>query len=302
MKINLNQNENFPIDNFLRTLLEVVKEKSSVIKVQIPRLHKLWRNFWENTPIESKTIRSVVVDDKRFISDLKYRINVVRNLQYAMNDGFFVVKSIVGSIFNTYIDSDLISEDFANDDLVSAKLMISDILVGSLLQFVVLDKGSIPIPYIIIAKNKSLMKVKALSVDRIVDDLKKNGFEVSNEYVSSVLNDMIELGYVSSDKIIDSDKIVYKFVKDFSLSEAGQRKFDKKIKPLLEWTIALWRSFFNIRSLDTQIPKNYTNHGFLEETVKRAATQGFLSAYNVMENIGNYYEIKIKKKKENILN
>ena len=290
----MNQNENLPIDNFLRTLLEIVKNKSSVIKVQIPRLQKLWLQFWGKTQVELKTIRPVVVDNERFISDLKYRIEVVRNLQHAMNDGFFVVKSIIEPIFNTYIDSDLISEDFTNNDLVSAKLMISDLIVGSLLQFIVLDKSSIPIPYIIIAKNKALMKVKALSIDRIVDDLKKNGFKVSNEYVSSVLNDMIELGYVYSEKIIDSGEIVYKFVKDFSLSEAGQRKFDMKIKPLLEWTIALWRSLFNIRSLDTPIPNDYPHRGFLEETVKRAATQGFLSAHNVMENIVNYYEIIIK--------
>jgi hypothetical protein len=291
----LNQNENPPIDNFLRTLLEVVKEKSSNIRAQIPRFHKLWMQFWGETQIELKTIRSVDVDDKQFISDLKYRIEVVRNLQHAMNDGFFVVKSIVESIFNKYIDSDLISEDFFNADLVAAKLMISDILVGSLLQFIVLDKSSIPIPYIIIAKNKALMKIKALSVIRIVDDLKKNGFEVSSEYVTSILNDMIELGYISSEKVIDSDEIVYKFVKDFSLSEAGQRTFDQKIKPLLEWTIAIWRSLFNIRSLDTPIPNDYPHRKFLEETVKRAATQGFLSAHNVMENIANYYDIIIEK-------
>ncbi|MHA1476300.1 MAG: hypothetical protein ACTSRX_00020 [Promethearchaeota archaeon] len=287
----MNQIENPPVDNFLRNLLQVVKEKSSNIKAQIPRLHKLWVQFWgDNTQIELKTIRPVVVNDNRFISDLKYRITVVRNLEYALNDGYFVVKLIVESVFNSYIDSDLMSEDFINDDLVAAKLMISDILVGSLLQFIVLEKSSIPIPYIIIAKNKALMKIKALSIDRIVNDLKKNGFEVSNEYVSSVLNDMIELGYVSSENDIDTGQIVFKFVKDFSLSVDGQRKFDNKIKPLLEWTISIWRSLFNIRSLDTPIPNDYLNRNFLEETVKRAATQGFLSAHNVMGNIAKYYE------------
>jgi len=287
----LNQIENPPVDNFLRTLLQVVKEKSSNIKAQIPRLHKLWVQFWgDNTQIELKSIRPVDVDDNRFISDLKYRITVVRNLEYAMNDGFFVVKLIIESVFNSYIDSDLISEDFINDDLVAAKLMISDILVGSLLQFIVLEKKSIPIPYIIIAKNKILMKIKALSISRIVDDLKKYGFEVSNEYVSSVLNDMIELGYVSDEIDIDTGQIVYKFVKDFSLSVDGQIKFDKKIKPLLEWTISIWRSLFNIRSLDTPIPNDYPHRNFLEETVKRAATQGFISAHNVMGNIAKYYE------------
>ncbi len=295
MNKNLNQIENPPVDNFLRTLLQVVKEKSSNIKAQIPRLHKLWVQFWgDNTQIELKTIRPVVVNDNRFISDLKYRITVVRNLEYAMNDGFFVVKLIVESVFNSYINSELMSEDFINDDLVAAKLMISDILVGSLLQFIVLEKSSIPIPYIVIAKNKALMKIKALSIDRIVNDLKKNGFEVSNEYVSSVLNDMIEIGYVSGEKDIDTGQIVYKFVKDFSLSEAGQIKFDKKIKPLLEWTISIWRSLFNIRSLDTPIPNDYPHRNFLEETVKRAATQGFLSAHNVMGNIAKYYENTIE--------
>jgi len=276
----------------------VVKEKSSNIRAQIPRLHKLWSQFWGETQVELKAIRPVVVDDKRFISDLQYRIDVVRNLQNAMNDGFFAVKSIVEPIFSNYIDSDLIYKDFSNEDLVAAKLNICDLLVGSLLQFIVLDKNAIPVPYIIIAKNKALMKLKALSIHRIVDDMNKNGFEVSNEYVSSVMNDMIDLGYVSKHKIIDSDEIVYKFVKDFSLSELGQSKFDQKIKPLLEWTIALWRSLFNIRSLDTPIPDDYSHRSFLEETVKRAATQGYLSSHNVMENIANYYEILLENKKE----
>ena len=105
------------------------------------------------------------------------------------------------------------------------------------------------------------------------------------------MNDMIELGYVSSEIKPDSGENIYKFVKDFSLSENGQKIFNKKIKPLLEWTIALWRSLFNIRSLDTPIPIDYPHREFLEETVKRAATQGFLSAYNVMENIADYYEL-----------
>ncbi|QEE17904.1 hypothetical protein DSAG12_03742 [Promethearchaeum syntrophicum] len=295
----MNQNENPPIDNFLRTLLEVVKEKSSNINAQIPRLHKLWRLFWGETQIELKTIRSVFVDDKRFITDLQYRFEVVRNLQHAMNDGFFVVKSIIEPIFSIYMDSDLISKDFSNENLVAAKLIISDVLVGSLLQFIVIDKNAIPIPYIIIAKNKALMKVKALSIDRITEDMKKNGFEVSTEYVTSVFNDMIQLGYILCENSKESDEIVYKFVKDFSLSELGQRKFDQKIKPLLEWTIALWRSLFNIRSLDTPIPEDYPHRSFLVETVKRAATQGYLSAQNVMENIANYYEILLGNVKEN---
>ena len=295
----MNQNENPLNDNFLRTLLEIIKEKSSNIKAQIPRLHKLWSQFWGETKVELKTIRPVTVDDKRFNSDLQYRIEVVKNLQHAMNDGFFVVKSIVEPIFNNYIDSELISKDFPIEDLVAAKLIISDVLVGSLLQFIVLDKNAIPVPYIIIAKNKALMKVKALSIDRIIDDMKKNGFEVSNEYVSSVLNDMIQLGYVSRETVIDSDEIVYKFINDFSLSETSQKKFDVKIKPLLEWTIALWRTLFNIRSLNTPIPDDYPHRRFLEETVKRAATQGYLSAHNVMENIAKYYEILMESKKEN---
>ena len=285
------QTDKISTDNFLKTLLEIIREKSSIIKSQIPRLQKLWFQFWGNDQFELKTIRSVVFIEEKFITDLNYRIEVVRNLQYAMNDGFFVIKSIIEPIFNIYFNSEFISKDFAIDDIVAVKLIISEILVGSLLQFIVLDKKSIPIHYIIVAKNKALMKLKALSIDRIVIDMEKNGFEVSHDFVKSIMNDMIELGYVSSEIEPDSGEIVYKFVKDFSLSETGQKIFNKKIKPLLEWTIALWRSLFNIRSLDTPIPIDYPHREFLEETVKRAATQGFLSAYNVMENIADYYEL-----------
>ncbi len=64
----------------------------------------------------------------------------------------------------------------------------------------------------------------------------------------------------------------------------------KKVRPLLDWAIEMWRSLFNIRSLNIVVPEVYPMQEFLIETLKRASTQGFANAVNVIENIANYYQ------------
>jgi hypothetical protein len=278
------------VDNFLRTLWEIISEQATTIKTQPQRLHKLWDQYWTKMNVELPPIRLIDLDKEKFLTDIPYRLDRVRTLQAAMGDGFQLIRTIVHSIYNKYIQTQLILEDYSQEDVIPVSFLISDILVGSLLQYIVIDKPPIPIGFILIAKNKSLMKMKALTVERLGKDMYKNGFQVTPEEIQRVLDEMVQMGYLAQEPDNKSGLPAYKFVKEFTISD-GESKFKKEIKPILEWVVGLWRSLYNIRSVDTPIPDNYPHKEFLEETVKRAATQGYASAYNVIENIGNYYKI-----------
>lgn len=256
----------------------------------MPRLMNLLQLYWGKLNVQIPDIRRTPLDKVRFMQDLPYRIECIRNLQYAMNDGYFVIKALVDALFNVYINENLISEDFNDLDAIPVSFLISEQFVGSLLQFIVVDKTPIPMGFIIIAKNKMIMKLKGRSASQIKEDLEKNGFSASNDEINNVLHQLLELGYINAIPSSDPSDPVYKFIKEFTLTTEGQALFQKKVKPLIEWAVELWRSLYNIRSIDTIIPETYPFREFLMETVKRAATQGFATAVNVIENIGNYYQ------------
>src|SRR6056297_2194862 len=145
------------LDHLLTTLLEVVDEKSVFIKTQQPRLHTLWDNFWDNSPLEIPQIRNIPLNKRKFISNLEYRAKILDNLSEAMKDGYNVVKTVVNFILLDYIQKGKFKDDFPQSSPDMVKYKIIDDMLGSLLQFVVLDNIPIPLDYIIVAKFKSLM-------------------------------------------------------------------------------------------------------------------------------------------------
>jgi hypothetical protein len=283
-------------DLFLPTLWDIISEQSTTIKTQMPRLKHLWQTFWAALTMNLPDIRIIQLDKKRFFSEIPYRLECIRTLEYAMTDGFYVIKAIIDALFHQYIDSDLIQDDFGEQDAIPVSFLISENLVGSLLQFIVLDKTPIPIGFLLIAKNKSIMKLKGRTASQLLDDLHKNGFQSTLDEISNVLLEMQSLGYLAGEMDIELNEIRYKFIKDFTVSAPNEKKYQSKIKPLLEWAVELWRSLYNIRAIDTIIPDTYPYPEFLRETVARAATQGYMSAQNVIENIGNYYKMILEQK------
>ena len=122
-------------------------------------------------------------------------------------------------------------------------------------------------------------------------------------------NMLIEKGYVEKRPLTDEEKnkwdhgsfyYTWKKDMDFKLSEEGESFYRNNIFPVLEWCVGLWRSMYNIRELDVVIPDSYKWKSFLEKTVAKAATQGFMTCYWVIKNIRKYYEMIIagKEKKE----
>jgi len=285
-------------DLFLSTLGDILSEQSTTIRTQMPRLRNILEDYWKILKVTLPEIRPVVINKERFLthpSDLTYRIECVRSLQYAMMDLFFVIKAIAELLFNQYLSSDLISQDFSEQDKVPLSFLISEFFIGALLQFVSIDHSSIPTGFIVIAKNKALMKLKGRTSQQLLDDLEKNGFSSNIQEIDSILCFLTDLGYLSMEEEVTTNENRYKFIKDFKLTPEGEGIFQKKIRPVLDWAIEMWRSVYNVRSIDVIVPDNYPYREFLTETVKRAATQGYETAYNVMENIGNYYEICLNK-------
>jgi len=283
-------------DLFLSTLWDILSEQAVTIKTQMPRLNNMLKDHWGKLNVQIPDVRRITLEKQRFFTDLPYRIECIRNLQFAMNDGYFVIKALVDALYNIYIGENHISEDFNDLDSIPVSFLISEQFVGSLLQFIVMDKTPIPLGFFIVAKNKMIMKLKGRSAQQIKEDLEKNDFNVQIEEINSIFQQLLELGYINKIESSNPNDPIFKFVKEFTLTAEGQALYQKKVKPLIEWAVELWRSLYNIRSIDTIIPDTYPFREFLLETVKRAATQGFATAINVIENIGNYYQLCIDQK------
>jgi len=90
----------------------------------------------------------------------------------------------------------------------------------------------------------------------------------------------------------------YKWIKDYKLTPAGDAAYRKNILGIIEWAVELWRTMFNFRELDVVIPEDYKWKSYLEKTVSKAATQGFMNAYWIVKNITKYYEMIIEERKQ----
>ena len=174
----------------------------------------------------------------------------MQNLQYAMTDTYTVIKTLLYVIYTRYLSGNYsITEDFSEEDSIPASFRIAEILVGSLLQLITAEKPPIPLGFLIIAKNHSMLKLKGRTLAQIQEDFTVNNFPFQAEEIGSVLQQMIEMGYLKESMDEQTEEIRYWLVEEFNLTPDGEKLFMKKVRPLLDWAIEMWRSLFNIRSL-----------------------------------------------------
>ncbi|WP_371805823.1 hypothetical protein [Candidatus Lokiarchaeum ossiferum] len=278
-------------DKFLEVLLETVSEQFSTIKTQLYRLQSILNINWPNFNLSILKIKNMKVDPTDFLENLSYRIQVLQTLHEAMNDTLIVIKTLIDYFYEQYLFPEQMRVDFPESDFFSVVFLTNEILIGSLLQYFMLDLTNVPMGYIVVAKNKELMKITPLSAERIRRNMIRSNFDVSIDEIHSILSILIAHNYVEKCGSSDQSEMLYRFIKDFTLSGNSEVIFNKKIRNLIEWIIGIWRSLYNLRSLDMPIPENYAYCEFLEETVSRAATQGYLNASNVIENIIGYYQM-----------
>ena len=216
-----------------------------------------------------------------------------------MVDGYYAVKSIVDTLFNKYFDeSALFLRDFNEVDRPPVKFLASEALLGSLLQFVEAESDLVPLKYLIVAKNRAMLKLKGLSAKKIQERMSSSGIECKIEEIRKIMNRLIATGYVSKrkrKKEISPGNIItfieYRWIKDVVLSDEGDKFYNVKIDPLISWAVQLWRTMYNIRELDVVIPEYYNYRNFLTKTVAKAATQGFKNSYWVVKNLQKYYDL-----------
>src|SRR6056297_2336922 len=208
---------------FLKILWDVVHEKSVYIKTQQPRLESLLEEYWRGVSFKVPQIQSISLEKDDFVNNLQYRSQTIRKLQHAMEDGYRVVKAIVDYFFLDYIGKQEIKQDFPPKESINAQYRIVEDLLGSLLQFVVLDKTPIPLEYVIVAKFKSLLKIKALPIQRMVDGLEKDNIALSPEDVEKSLKNLVNLGFVEEVEDPKSNQTAFRFVGDFTLNPESEK-------------------------------------------------------------------------------
>lgn len=85
---------------------------------------------------------------------------MLKNVEQAIVDGFYCIKSILQILYNSYFESELFKVDFLQDDQLILKYLVAKKILGDLIQYNKIDHESVPIKYNIIARNYTLIKLK----------------------------------------------------------------------------------------------------------------------------------------------
>jgi hypothetical protein len=277
---------------FLNKLLEVVYKLSSIVKTQSPRFKKKWDEYFEPLNEKPHIVRQIPLDRSKFIKDINYRIEVLKNVEQATLDGFYFVKTLLQTLYGSYFNSELFTKDFSEHDQLILKYLIAKEILGNLIQYNKLDHESVPIKYNIIARNYALIKLKGQMNTEILDSLNK--LNIKHVKLSDINNIMKE---IELDGIINISKkgnnYLYTINKELELSKDGKKYYSQVLQPLVDFPTLFFRSFFNIRELNVTLDQNIQYHDFLQKILLKTATQGFSPTNYVFKNLVKYYE-KIK--------
>lgn len=300
----IQNNEQKSRDLFLDTLWEIIQKELSLIRTHFPRFEMLWNKYLYQIDPNPHRIRSFECDKDKFFSDNEYKIQTLSNLQLSLVDGYYTVKSIVLALYGKYFpSSELFLKSFNEIDRFPLRCIVSDMLIGSLSQFMQEQKDIVPIKFVVIALNKSMLKLKGMTDIKIFKKIDTNGFNISIEEVHEIMDELVEYDYIEKRKLTPEElekygvgEFFYKLKEDFGLTREGEEFYKQNIYPSIEWAIQLWRSMYNVREINIAIPEFYKFREILEKAVSQAATQGFRSCYSVIKNIEEYYKTLLNEK------
>lgn len=287
-------------EEFLKKLLEVVHKLSNIAKTQSYRLKTKWDDYLKPLNNEPHLIRQISLDKQKFLNEIDYRIDVLKNVEQAIVDGFYCIKSILQILYNSYFESELFKVDFLQDDQLILKYLVAKKILGDLIQYNKIDHESVPIKYNIIARNYTLIKLKGQTDEEILDTLKKlNIKDVELAELTKLMEEIKSDGIIYISK--KDKKNFYEIQKELELSKEGDIRYKKNLAPIVDWPTGFWRSFYNIRELNVSLDESCQHRDYLEKVLAKTATQGYSPAHFVFKNLIKYYE-KIqeesKKKKE----
>lgn len=283
---------------FVALLGDVIGRMASLVRTHGPRLQALWTPFWQRFTPTVRTIRTIPHDPGRFATDVEYRVEVLETFEQALADGYHVERQIFDTIFKRMLSGSHSSSDpgsnsdtaefFSAEARALLGFKMAEKLVGSLQQFIALDPTVIPVEYVIVAKNKAMIRLRGMQDVAIVANVQKSKVPCTRAQVRAVMGRLEGLGLVQVTRTADGSE-TYADMRDLALPPDDEAFYEDTVAPVLEWAVQLWRSFYNLRELNTPIPGDLPWASFLEKTVSRAATQGFEAAYFVARNLKNYY-------------
>jgi len=279
---------------FLNKLFEVVYKLSNIVKTQSPRFNKKWDEYLKPLNEKPHLVRQIPLDKDKFLKEIDYRIQVLKNVEQATVDGFYSVKTLLQTFYGSYFDSEIFKNDFSEEDQLVLKYTIAKEILGNLIQYNKLDHESVPLKYNIIARNYTLIKLKGQSNSEILESLNK--LNIKDLKLIDINNIMKE---IESDGIINIKKkgknYLYTLKKELELSKEGKKYYSQVLQPLVDFPTLFFRSFFNIRELNVTLDQDVQYREFLQKILLKTATQGFAPTNYVFKNLIKYYEKMLEK-------
>ncbi len=276
-------------DEFLNKLTEVVHKLSNIAKTQSYRYKKKWDEYLKPLNDSPHVVRQIVIDKEKFQSEINYRINVLKNVEQAIVDGIYSIKSLLQTLYSSYFDSELIKKDFSEEDQLILKYLVAKEILGNLIQYNKIDHDSVPLKYNVIARNYTLVKLKGQTDAEILDSLMKlNLTNVKLADLTKIMKEIKEDGIIKIQK--KGKNYFYELNKELELSKEGKLQYSKVLKPLVDWSTGYWRSFYNIRELNVTPDENCKHRDFLIKVLVKSATQGYSPTHYVFKNLIKYYE------------
>ena len=279
-------------EEFLKKLLDVVQKLSNIAKTQSYRFKKKWDEYLKPLNNKPHIIRQIPLDKNKFLTDIDYRIEVLKNVENAVVDGFHSIKSLLQTLYGNYFNSELFKKDFSEEDQLILKYLTAKQILGNLIQYNRMDHESVPMKYNIMARNYTLIKLKGQTDTEILDNLKKlNITDIKPADLISIMKEVKLEGIITIKK--KGKDNFYELKKELILSQDGKKQYNQVLQPLVDYPTGFWRSFYNIRELNVTPDENCTHRDYLAKVLVKTATQGYSPMHYVFKNLVKYYE-KIK--------
>jgi len=171
------------------------------------------------------------IDKGKFLHDNDYRIEILNKVVVSSQDGFHFIKSLLTTLYHSYFNnSKQLNEDYSNSDQIILKYLVAKRFLG---QYNLLDHESVPLKYNLIARNYIRIKLNGLREKEILENLKRVKIDITLPNLRKVLKEIIKDGIIKRTK---KGRLIYYIIdKELELSEAGNKKYNHTIRPLVEW-------------------------------------------------------------------
>ena len=267
----------------------VVSKLSSIAKAQGARFEKLWGDYLKPFNENPHKIRQIPLNQKKFLEDIDYRIEILKTVEQSMVDGFYSIKSLLETLYNSYFkDSELFTTDFKKEDQLALKYIAAREILGNLVQYNRMDHDTVPLKFNIMARNYLLLKLQGQKDTEIIENMKKPNIDLELTSLQKIMNEIESDGLISPSK--EDENYFYTLKKELELSEDGKKQYNLNLYPLIAWPTQFWRSYYNIRELNVTVNEEVKHRDFLHKVLSKSATQGFGPANFVFKNLVKYYE------------